>query len=385
MNEPGRNRTTTIVAVLVILGLIAGVGLGLLVGWVIAPVKYVDTDICDLSVDHKEEYTLLVASAYSLDGDLEKARSRLEELGVPNLNLWLAPLIEGYIDQGQNEADIRALAELAHALGVNSPKMVAYLATPTPLPTDTPLPTPTPEPTDTPLPATDTPLPTDTPIPPTDVPTDTPQPQPTNTPRPQPTDTPKPKPTNTPVPPTNTPQPQPTKTPKPKPPTNTPIPPTNTPKPAGKWILAEQRLVGPGQDGQGCDYGNLQVRVTVLDANGGQIGGIWLHEFNTGVDQVTGHKGADPYWGPGEAEFDFGHGGGGRLCITSGPGGPCESPQTREMPCWNQPPLEDMYAAGYCECCEVGASLERCQELASAGKCLGPGHYSWRVVFRRSQ
>jgi hypothetical protein len=381
MNEPGRNRTTMIVAILVILGLTAGVGLGLLIGWVIAPVKYVDTDISDLSVEHKEEYTLLVASAYSLDGDLDKAQARLEKLGVPNLRVWVDPLVERYIDEGMDEADIRALADLAHALGSNDPKMVAYLATATPVPTDTPLPTDTPVPTDTPLPATDTPPPTETPVPPTE----TPVPQPTNTPKPQPTNTPKPQPTSTPVPPTNTPKPQPTNTPKPQPPTNTPVPPTNTPKPAGKWTYTAA-LVGPGQDGQGCGYGNLQIRVTVIGANGSQLGGIWIYDKYSQQYQVTGNVDS-PDWGPGETKFEYGIGGGGSLCIASGQGGGCVSDFTRDMPCYYTPPIEDMYAAGYCNCCEQGASLERCRQLINDKQCFQTGaeHYSWRVVFKRSQ
>jgi hypothetical protein len=380
MREPGRNRTTLIVVVLVALGLVAGLAVGLFLGWIVMPVKYVDTSIADLRSDYKEEYILLVASAYAQDHDLAKAETRLDQLEAPNVKLWVSEMANRFISEGRDEDDIEAVVELADGLGVANLQMMAYLASPTPVPTDTPVPTPTPRPTNTPVP-------TYTPVPPTDTPTAEPS---TDTPPPPPpTDTPEPQSTATSVPPTDTPKPQPTSTPKPKAqPTNTPKPqPTNTPKPkpAAKWTIVEQRLVRPGEDGQGCTYGNLQIRATVLDANGGPIGGVWLHEFNTGVDQVTGHKAADPFWGPGDAEFDFGHGGGGRLCIISGPGGACESPQTREMPCWDQPPLEDMYAAGYCECCEAGASFQRCQELVAAGKCLGPGHYSWRVVFKRTQ
>jgi hypothetical protein len=236
MSQNLQNRTGLMVAVLVIVGLTLGAALGLLMGWVIAPVKYVDTTISDLSLANKEEYTMLVASAYSGDGDLEKAESRLEKLEVPNLTLWMEPLVERYIDEDGDEADIRALVALADALGVNNPKMVAYVSTATPLPTDTPLPTATPEPTDTPLPPTDTPLPTDTAVPPTA----------TATPPPQPTDTSAP--TETPLAPTDTPQPEPTNTPKPKPPTKTPAPPTNTPKPVARWTW-DVRLLGPADQG----------------------------------------------------------------------------------------------------------------------------------------
>jgi hypothetical protein len=376
MDEPQRSRTGLIVITLVIVATLVGVGLGLLIGWVVLPVKYVDTSIADLQADHQEEYIVLVASAYALDRDVEKARARLDQLEAANVNQWIAGLADRYIAEGKEEADIRALAELAKGLGVDTAHLVAYLATPTPLPTDTPLPTPTPAPTDTP---TATPvLPTATPVPPTETlapPTDTPPPA-TDTPVP-PTDTPA-LPTSTPAPPTNTPIPKPTNTPAPPPPTNTPKP------PAVKWTIIEQRLVGPGEDAQTCEGGNLQIRATVIDAAGGQIGGVWLHDHYSGYNRATGHKGDDPFWGPGEAQFDYYSGGGGMLCITTGEGGPCESPNTRGMPCWDAPPIDDLYAAGYCECCEAGATKERCQQLMNEGKCLGPGHYSWKVVFRRS-
>ncbi|MGD8626329.1 MAG: hypothetical protein PVJ34_17455, partial [Anaerolineae bacterium] len=166
-----------------------------------------------------------------------------------------------------------------------------------------------------------------------------------------------------------------------------PPPPTNTPKPtnppAPRWS-ANVWLVGPGQDGQGCDYGNLQVRVTVVDAGNNQIGGVWIHDRYSNQYQVTGNV-ASPDWGPGETKFEYGIGGGGSLCVAEGQGGACLSDYTRDMPCYNPPPFEDMWAAGYCECCETGITKERCQDLYNAGvSCMNWGHYSWRVVFKRN-
>jgi len=65
MSQQQGNRTWVLTAVLVILGLTAGLGLGLVIGWVILPVEYVDTAIADLGIEAKEEYILLVASAYT--------------------------------------------------------------------------------------------------------------------------------------------------------------------------------------------------------------------------------------------------------------------------------------------------------------------------------
>ena len=76
--------------------------------------------------------------------------------------------------------------------------------------------------------------------------------------------------------------------------------------------------------------------------------------------------------------------GGGAICIAEGPGGPCKTAYTRGMTCYKIPSPEDLYAAGYCNCCEMGASLDRCRELISQGRCMGNGHYSWKVTFKRS-
>ena len=101
--------------------------------------------------------------------------------------------------------------------------------------------------------------------------------------------------------------------------------------------------------------------------------------------QVTGNVDS-PDWGPGETKFEYGGGGGGSLCVASGEGGGCVSDFTRDMPCYFTPPVEDMFAVGYCECCEAGATLERCRQRIENGTCFqtGAGHYSWRVVFKRS-
>jgi len=133
-------------ALLMILALTAGLGLGLFLGWVVWPVRYVDTTFANLAVEHQEQYIVLVGAAYARDHDLEKAKARLAQLEAANINVWVANLADTYITEGRAEADIQALVELAHGLGVDTPRMVAYLATPTPPPTDTPeRPTPTPE------------------------------------------------------------------------------------------------------------------------------------------------------------------------------------------------------------------------------------------------
>jgi hypothetical protein len=332
--------------------------------------------MASLSPEAKEEYILLVAYAYSRDHNLEAAQARLVRLGAPNVNLWITDMIDRYIREGGDPADVQALAELAYGLGVTNAQVLAYAASPTPRPTNTPVPTLTLVPTHTP-----STTPTNTPQPPTMTPTPvppsaTPTLQPTDT-RPPPSITPSPSATPTPAP-TNTVPPQPTSTPQP---TATPSQTATPEPPATKWTWTP-RLIGPGQEGQTCSDGLKLVRVTVLDVGGNQIPGIWIREQYTGLYQVSGHKGDDPFWGPGEAEFSGLDGA--QLCVATAEGGKCESDLTRDLPLHDPPPLDDLWEAGYCQCCEPDITKERCQALFDAGKCLGISHYAWRVEFRRS-
>jgi hypothetical protein len=365
-----RSRTGLIIAVLVILGLTVGLAVGLLLGWVVWPVEYVDTSISDLAPEHKDEYVLLVASAYVTDGDVEKAQVRLARLEVPNINGWLSAEIDAYIAGGRDEVDIQALAALAHALGVTSPQMLTYLATATPVPTDTPLPTPTPLPTDTP---TATPVPTDTPLPtPTSLPTETLEPTATAAP---PTDTPKPAPTNTPKPagPTNTPRPPaPTNTPKPPPPTNTPQPPAGP-----DFVVIEQRMKRVGEDAQACAAGDHTVYLNVVDANGQPLNGVVVHGVWTGSDLITGEKGDGktelPLWNSGE-EF---------LITGDTSGRTYTSQKTRSLNV-DWPTAQDLWDCGYCAC-KPFPTFEECQYARDNQTYLfAKGHYSYVVVFRRS-
>ncbi len=57
-----------------------GVGLGLVYGWVINPVKYEDTTPSMLRSDYKADYVLMVAEIYNNDHNLEQAARRLASL-----------------------------------------------------------------------------------------------------------------------------------------------------------------------------------------------------------------------------------------------------------------------------------------------------------------
>jgi hypothetical protein len=59
--------------------LVIGVGIaaGLLYGWVVSPVKYVDTSPETLRQDYKTDYVLMVAEAFQTERDTSLALQRL--------------------------------------------------------------------------------------------------------------------------------------------------------------------------------------------------------------------------------------------------------------------------------------------------------------------
>jgi hypothetical protein len=106
------------------LGLLLGLSLGLAIAWWIAPNARVDLSPAALRPDYKDEYRLLVASAYVGTGDLGRARTRLALLQDVDM-------VQALIDQalrirsGQTysgifrekpERSVYALAYLANSL-----------------------------------------------------------------------------------------------------------------------------------------------------------------------------------------------------------------------------------------------------------------------------
>jgi hypothetical protein len=122
--------------------LAAGLGLGLLYSWVISPVEIVDTAPEALSAQAQTDYVRLVARAFAAEGDLGRARTRLALLG------WTAPaepvtaLAQRLAAEGQPEAQVQVVAQLAAALGAGpattTPAAVAQLTSSPASPAETP-------------------------------------------------------------------------------------------------------------------------------------------------------------------------------------------------------------------------------------------------------
>lgn len=58
-----------------------GTVLGLIYGWIISPVEYINASPERLRSDYKTDYVLMVAEIYQADGDLQQAILRLDSLG----------------------------------------------------------------------------------------------------------------------------------------------------------------------------------------------------------------------------------------------------------------------------------------------------------------
>jgi hypothetical protein len=65
-----------------LLVVLLGVSIGLLYGWRINPVKYVDTIPSSLRSDYQADYVLMVAEVYQAEGDLDNAARHLAVLGA---------------------------------------------------------------------------------------------------------------------------------------------------------------------------------------------------------------------------------------------------------------------------------------------------------------
>jgi hypothetical protein len=97
----------------IILGLSAGVGLGLLYSWQISPVTYVDANPAILRADFKDQYRMAIAAAYASTHDLPRARARLELLGSTDPTGELSAQAQRMLAAGESVDNVQLLAQLA--------------------------------------------------------------------------------------------------------------------------------------------------------------------------------------------------------------------------------------------------------------------------------
>ncbi len=99
-----------------ILALLAGIGLGLLYGWVVSPVEFIDTTADTLRVDYKTDYVLMTAEAYAAELDPSLAVRRLAVLGGDSASETVQDAIIYAAEVGYSAQDLVLLRELDDAL-----------------------------------------------------------------------------------------------------------------------------------------------------------------------------------------------------------------------------------------------------------------------------
>jgi len=106
---------------------VVGLALGFAVGWWLWPVQYTNTAPAVLRQDYHDDYVVMVATAYEVDGDLEQARARLQLLDPEEPAASVLELAERLVEAGGSAEDITRLARLARALGAITPTLAPYL------------------------------------------------------------------------------------------------------------------------------------------------------------------------------------------------------------------------------------------------------------------
>lgn len=93
-----------------------GATLGLLYGWVVDPIKYVDTAPETLRIDYKSDYVLMVAEVYKAEGDLPTAVGRLAMLGETNPTALVHRAVLFAEEQNYADADLDLMRTLENDL-----------------------------------------------------------------------------------------------------------------------------------------------------------------------------------------------------------------------------------------------------------------------------
>ncbi len=120
-------------------GLILGFVVGLMYTWVFSPTEYVDTHPDALRPDYKDAYRAAIASAYSVTGDMTRAKARLALLNDEEPATILAAQSQRYLAEGYSYDAALALARLSADLG-EAPASAPRTATSSPAPSETPFP-----------------------------------------------------------------------------------------------------------------------------------------------------------------------------------------------------------------------------------------------------
>ncbi len=102
---------------LVALGIgIVGIALGLLYGWIIDPVKFVDTPPASLRADYRADYVLMIAESFHATQDADFARRQLAILGTDQPATICAHALQTARQVGYSAQDQALIQELMLAM-----------------------------------------------------------------------------------------------------------------------------------------------------------------------------------------------------------------------------------------------------------------------------
>lgn len=100
-----------------------GTAAGFYYGWVINPVKYIDTAPDSLRMDYKTDFVLMVAEAYRVENNLNLAARRLALLGTDTPDVTVSKAIDFARQIGYNDRDIALMQSLADGLETWNPSL----------------------------------------------------------------------------------------------------------------------------------------------------------------------------------------------------------------------------------------------------------------------
>ena len=102
-------------------GFVIGILLGVAIAWLIIPREYQDTSPASLRRNFKDEYRAMIAAAYVADGNLPRAKARLDLLQDGDAVRTLAEQAQRTLAEGRSPHQAQALGLLAVALGQGAP------------------------------------------------------------------------------------------------------------------------------------------------------------------------------------------------------------------------------------------------------------------------
>jgi hypothetical protein len=100
----------------IVIALATGIGLGLVYGWIIDPVKYFDLTPDTLQADYKTDYVLMTAEAYRLEQDPGTAARRLAIFGAQSPSAIATDALDYARQNSFPDSDIAILQELVTAM-----------------------------------------------------------------------------------------------------------------------------------------------------------------------------------------------------------------------------------------------------------------------------